>query len=322
MVDFVAWIEDTWKTSSVLAWVLVLLGFGAVVLTFFFPQSPGVSIGLLACAAGIMSLRPDMHIYEKMAWIVVLISFTVWEIRAINKSDNENLLTLMNQNSQFKQTQTALFWAYELDREGFGSTMNEFSRTNSQEGRRFDALVREDHELYEHEEKLAESLNGSLIPGKEPTPKTSCGDIPAGGALLTLGSEDQHNGSIVTKFPHIVLASRRNGVDSPVVTLDRDIKGTIFVLLDIRSRDGRIIARMDSDGFVVNRNAYLEMKKDKNSLKITDEYGAEVLNVRYLNRSAISVSGVGIGLPKGMSYICSQGAGPGKSDYLLDFKQP
>jgi hypothetical protein len=176
--------------------------------------------------------------------------------------------------------------------------------------------VREDRRLFEHEEQLAESLNGNLIPGNELTPDTGCHDVPAGAALLMLGKPDQHNGAVVSSFPHIVLMARNGETKTPVVTLDRDPNGALTVLLDIRSRDGRIIARMDRDGFVVNRNDYLEMKKDKSNLKIIDEYGAEVLNVHYFNRSAIGVSGAGIGLPSGFSYLCAQG-GPKDSDYNI-----
>lgn len=124
-----------------------------------------------------------------------------------------------------------------------------------------------------------------------------------------LGDESQHNAALITTFPHTVIEVEHDKVKTPVLSLARSQSGVITVLLDMRSKDGRIIARMDKDGFVVNRNNFLEMKKDKSSLKIIDEYGSEVLKVRYLNPSAISVSGSHIGLPQGMTYFCSSGAG-------------
>jgi hypothetical protein len=77
----------------------------------------------------------------------------------------------------------------------------------------------------------------------------------------------------------------------PVVSMDRKADGAIVLLVDIKSQDGRIIARLNSDGFVINRNNYLSMRKDKSSLEIEDEYGNEVLHVHYLNRQAISFDG-------------------------------
>ncbi len=64
---------------------------------------------------------------------------------------------------------------------------------------------------------------------------------------------------------------------------------------------------MDKEGFVVNRNNFLEVKRNKSSLKIIDEYGNEVLKVRYLNPSAISVSGPHIGLPKDLVISSNSG---------------
>src|SRR5579859_5025714 len=96
--------ERFWKESRLLAWALVLLGMCAAVCTYYFPQSPGVSIGMLACVAGIMSVRPDMHIAEKLAWIVVLVAFTTWEVRAIYRNDATNIQDLMRQNEQAYQT--------------------------------------------------------------------------------------------------------------------------------------------------------------------------------------------------------------------------
>jgi hypothetical protein len=49
---------------------------------------------------------------------------------------------------------------------------------------------------------------------------------------------------------------------------------------------------LNKDGFVVNRNNFLEMKKDKSSLAIIDECGTEVLSVRYLNAHAFVINGV------------------------------
>jgi hypothetical protein len=53
---------------------------------------PGISIGLLAAVAGIMTVRPlDKFRAEKFIWVFLLVAFTVLEILAIGKSDAENI---------------------------------------------------------------------------------------------------------------------------------------------------------------------------------------------------------------------------------------
>jgi hypothetical protein len=52
---------------------------------------PGIAIGMLATAAGIMSLRPTMHFREKLGWIAILIALTTAEVRSIHKSEREGL---------------------------------------------------------------------------------------------------------------------------------------------------------------------------------------------------------------------------------------
>src|ERR1035441_10474178 len=91
-------VESVWNDSRVLAWVLPVAAFCAVLWASFWPPSPGVSIGLLALAAGIMSVRPKMHPAEKFAWVVVLIAFAVLEVLAIGRSDkaNESARNLQN----------------------------------------------------------------------------------------------------------------------------------------------------------------------------------------------------------------------------------
>ena len=91
MEKLAVWVEDKWKKSRVIAWFLVLAGFSAALWFYLCPHSPGWCIGVLAFAAGIMSLRPDMHIFEKAAWIIMLGAFVVLEFNAIGRNDADNL---------------------------------------------------------------------------------------------------------------------------------------------------------------------------------------------------------------------------------------
>jgi len=99
--NFWAAVEDIWNSSRVVAWLLAMGGISLAVWASFWPQSPGVSIGLLALAAGIMSVRPKMHPAEKFAWVAVLAVFAILEVIAIGHSDKTNEGIRDQQNAKF-----------------------------------------------------------------------------------------------------------------------------------------------------------------------------------------------------------------------------
>lgn len=102
MREFWSKAESCWNRNRILAWALVLSGIWLVLWSGFSPQSPGFSIGLLAGAAGIMSVRPKMHTAEKFAWVAILVSLTVLEVMAIGRSDKAASATRDAQNLAFK----------------------------------------------------------------------------------------------------------------------------------------------------------------------------------------------------------------------------
>ena len=139
-----------------------------------------------------------------------------------------------------------------------------------------------------YEKKLTkelQSLKGRLIPASDPTPPSSCGDIPHDAVILFFGD----NASIARGFPHNVLVSRILG---PVIVLDRSREGYIAVRMDIRTADGKIVVRLNEDGFNINAHTIWEMSRpDRSTLIVTDEYGGETLNIRYLNSQAMRITG-------------------------------
>jgi len=56
---------------------------------------------MLGLVAGVMGIRPKMHILEKMAWICILIIFAVLEVHAIRRGDEANRLIQEKQNQKF-----------------------------------------------------------------------------------------------------------------------------------------------------------------------------------------------------------------------------
>jgi hypothetical protein len=178
----------------------------------------------------------------------------------------------------------------------FQATIAAFVDTQKKERRQFEALLKKDNQLFEHEEQLAEALDGKLIPGSEPTPSNACGEYtstlkdqtgPRSPILVLVGT----NAAIINKFPHTVLTVIDQSGRKPAIILDRSEDGSITVTMDVRSSDGRIIALLNKDGFVVNRNNYLKMRKGKSNLIVIDENGDEVLNANYVNRQVFSLNG-------------------------------
>lgn len=77
-----------------------------------------------------------------------------------------------------------------------------------------------------------------------------------------------------------------------VVVVDRLEDGAMAILLDLRSEAGRVVASLDKDAFMVNRNNILEMKRpDRNTLIVVDQSKRQAIKARYLNRQAFSIEG-------------------------------
>lgn len=79
-------IERFWDDSKPVAWAVVIIAMSTAIWAWHQPIT-GLSIGLLALMAGIVSLRPRMHFAEKIAWVLVLTAFAAFEVVAIKNSD-------------------------------------------------------------------------------------------------------------------------------------------------------------------------------------------------------------------------------------------
>jgi hypothetical protein len=176
-------------------------------------------------------------------------------------------------------------------REDFKAMLSNANETRRQQSSQFKSLLDQQESLFQHQEELAESLSGKLVPGHSADPLTDpCGEpAPSGSVKLLWGS----CASIVSRFPHTIMHVGKYG---DVLSFDRSMNGTLTINLDIRDNDGKLIVRLDESGFAVNRNNFLEMKHDPSHLKVIDEYGDTVLEVVYLNYYAIRVDGT-INLP-------------------------
>jgi hypothetical protein len=91
--------ERIWDESKPVSWGLVILAMFAAVWASFQPIT-GLSIGLLALIAGIVSLRPRMHFAEKIIWVLLLVIFATFEVVAIKKSDTASTKDRIDLNAK------------------------------------------------------------------------------------------------------------------------------------------------------------------------------------------------------------------------------
>jgi hypothetical protein len=309
------WLENTWNKSRSVASTLVLAGIVLAILSALYPQSPGVCIGLLATAAGIMSLRPVMKVYEKMAWVGILITFAVLEILAIGRSDKDTKdarerqnkefsQITANQDTQFKTTVDRLSESYALNQRQFDMTMRQFLQNEKIDQQQFNATMERFDKSYIHEEKLAAAQTGILSPASDPTPSVSCTNMPPDATLIIVDTGNSYSSYFTTSFPRTIVKSASRG---PLLSFTRLPGGRLAVITDLFSSDGKLMVRMNEDGYVVNRNNISELKSDNSSLVVIDLYGNETLNVHYANKRTIiiKIKGASLGLTASISMHCA-----------------
>jgi hypothetical protein len=130
--------------------------------------------------------------------------------------------------------------------------------------------------VYEIQESAELSrFQGFLFPANDANPSNVC--RPEGKELAVyIGSL----AVLAKEFPVSIITIHRK----PALILDRLDDGSLAISLDVRSEDGRLIVRIDKNRFIVNQNNFLSMsRRNRSTLIVTDQRGAEVLNVRFTN---------------------------------------
>jgi hypothetical protein len=135
-----------------------------------------------------------------------------------------------------------------------------------------------------NEQQLFQSLNGQLIPANDPMPSTPCGAPSKDQYIVAING----GGHMFKNLPHIILTLNYQ----KAVWLDKRQDGRIALFIDVRDREGRIAVRVDKDGFFLHPGANLFARHpDESSVVIQDEFGTDVLSVRYANPRAWVVTG-------------------------------
>jgi hypothetical protein len=133
---------------------------------------------------------------------------------------------------------------------------------------------------------------------------------------------------VTNVFPHVVSTIHDRITDRtiPLVSINL-VNGSLSVSAQVTSSDGRTIARIEDNQWVVNPNNILtKMNSDISSMVIIDQYSKRVLNVKFMNERLIKIyilfrygeheiefneNGVFIDHHPRMSNICLETPGPG-----------
>lgn len=136
-----------------------------------------------------------------------------------------------------------------------------------------------------------EQFEGWLYPASDSDPPCDTKfPLPDNAIALYLGNSRLVAGKGVSMWAVLVPQDRR--ISTPILVVEQGSRGRIALDLDVRGEDGRIVARIQHNYFVLNRNNLLiKQRPDRSTLLVTDQKGTEVLNVRYVNRHAIHLLG-------------------------------
>jgi hypothetical protein len=132
--------------------------------------------------------------------------------------------------------------------------------------------------------RLLGMMTGSLEPSNEPDPPHSCPLVNSELGVVV----GNRIGFKAHRLPLAILSV----MNVPAIIIDRDARGYIVVSVTVRSVDGRVIAMLDKNHFIVNQNNILSMSRpDMSTLLVRDQDGDEVLETRFNNKHTISLSG-------------------------------
>lgn len=144
------------------------------------------------------------------------------------------------------------------------------------------------------EEKILGQYEGFLLPGDEPDPRSFCTGNNASVPPFAKGSPNAlkvfmgRNEAFSSHFPYVALRVRKQ--DRMII--DRDQAGRSALTLDILDAQGKVIVAFEKGHFTVVQTNILDMRRpDRSTLIVRDQYKNEVLDVRYLNKRSLRISG-------------------------------
>ncbi len=135
------------------------------------------------------------------------------------------------------------------------------------------------------EQEMLSEFEGFLLPMDDPDPVSFCRPTNIDALKIFVGPNEVYS----SKFPFVVL--RVYGKDRVVV--DRDSDGRIALTVDIFDQQGKLIVSFEKGHFAVVQTNILDMKRpNRGTLIVRDQYKNQVLDVRYLNKRSLQISGL------------------------------
>lgn len=285
--------------------------------------APGYSVMLIAIAAALMSIHEGMTNWQKGGWVVIMIFFLFDESRAIKKDrwDNEQRQTseLSQEQLSFKtllrEGRTAnstlltanaktLSSILQQNQAEFKATTQSFDKGQGLQRRAFGTILSKQEQLFNHEEELAEAEVGTLKPANEATPSNSCGVVPSNSALIFIGNESDRNVGLIMGSDQVF----RDDPHKFHIFITHDKQNFLVPIVDLHGEDGKLIVRMNADGYLINRNNVTSVHKTPSSLIVTDLSGKVALDVDYINKETMRIGGEWITLAKSWHNTCFSGA--------------
>lgn len=135
--------------------------------------------------------------------------------------------------------------------------------------------------INEELERRIKPLSGILIPSDKST--INLLDVPVGAFALFFGNSVAYT----NEFPHTII---QVGNDPLLVINKLDDRLTISA--KFFSRDGKIIAELRDNKFDINPNNYFHIERpNEHILIVYDQEAKQILNIEYLNPSAMKLLG-------------------------------
>jgi hypothetical protein len=136
-----------------------------------------------------------------------------------------------------------------------------------------------------------DEFSGLLQPANEPMP-SFLGQTPFDAQAFGLNPDDTYffmGGCMVitqgTNLVPLVRSRGRNLLELSITPKGASVSGEFF------DKDGKLVAVIRTNRFVINRLNYFEPKHDRSSFSVRDQSDVEVVNIRWINRKAFSFSG-------------------------------
>jgi hypothetical protein len=138
---------------------------------------------------------------------------------------------------------------------------------------------------HEHEARELEKNAGVLYPGNVPRPPVSCpAPIDPSDFMVLLGD----NAYLGKNFPRTLLSLR----GEEIIVADQTPEGALTLrALRVFDSKNEIIARIDERGFWIHPNSR-KLRPDRSTLIVYDSDDRQVLNLRFLNPTTISITGL------------------------------